>query len=319
MVATPQGPLTVTSYVALDEVGRSVDALRSRLLVGVPVSVAIVGLVAWWLVGLALRPVEAIRLEAEAIGGSSLHRRVPVPGSGDEVGRLSRTMNAMLERLEGAVRRQRQFVADASHELRSPIAAIRTDLEVALHEGEGADWLNVARATPAEEARLEVLLDDLLLLAAEDEGAVATAGMPGVPVDLGELAAEEAAPSRRVPVEVVAAREPDGCPPAVTGSRNQLRRALANLVDNATRHAHRRVRVAVGYAEGEERVEVAVDDDGPGIPPGDRERVFDRFTRLDDGRSRDQRGAGLGLAVVRSIVARHRGRVWATDSHLRHA
>jgi len=306
-VDTPSGEATVTVAAPLDQVAHSLDAVRRALTIGLALLVGLVALAAWWLVGRALRPVERIRAEADAIGASTLHRRVSEPGTGDEVHRLSRTMNAMLERLEGAVRRQRQFVADASHELRNPVAGIRTDLEVALCEGDRADWPTVAQAVLAEEARLETLIGDLLVLAAEDEGA---GTLPETNVDLTELAANEARRSRKVPVSSTAGS--DGV--VVVGSRNQLQRALANLVDNAERHAHSQVRIGTSARAG--WAQLWVDDDGPGVPRADRDRVFERFTRLDDSRARDHGGSGLGLAVVRSIVTRHRGSVWAEDSSL---
>jgi signal transduction histidine kinase len=306
-VDTPSGEVNVTVAAPVDQVAGSLDAVRRALTIGFPLLVGLVALAAWWLVGRALRPVELIRAEADAIGASTLHRRVSESGTGDEVNRLSQTMNAMLERLEGAVTRQRQFVADASHELRNPVAGIRTNLEVALREGEQAAWTDVAREVLAEEARLESLIGDLLVLAAEDEGA---ATLPRTELDLTELAANESRRSRRVTVS--SATDSDSV--VVLGSHNQLQRAVANLVDNAARHADRQVHIGTTTRTG--WAELWVDDDGPSIPPADRERVFERFTRLDDGRARDQGGSGLGLAVVRSIVTRHRGRVWAEDSPL---
>ena len=306
------GQVTVTAIAPAGEVAGGVEAVGPVLWLLLPSLVAMVALVAWWLAGQALRPVEAIRVEAEEIGGATMHRRVPEPGSDDEIGRLARTMNAMLERLEDSARRQRQFVSDASHELRSPVAAIRTDLEVALREGDRADWPTVANDVLAEERRLEVLLGDLLVLASDDESAAV--GSHAGPVDLAALAAAEAGRGRRLPVTLdrPPGRDPDVF--VVAGVAARLERSLANLVDNAVRHAESAVRVTLAR-EGR-RVRVVVDDDGPGIPPADRERIFERFTRLDDSRARDQGGAGLGLAVVRSIVARHGGQVWADESPL---
>jgi signal transduction histidine kinase len=306
-VETPDGKATVSVAAQVADVPRSLDAIRRALTIGLPVLVVLVALAVWWLVSRALRPVERIRAEADAISASTMHRRVSEPGSGDEVDRLSGTMNAMLGRLEGAVTRQRQFVADASHELRNPVAGIRTDLEVALCEGDRADWPTVARAVLAEEARVETLIDDLLVLAAEDEGATT---FPGTEVELNGLAATEARRSRTVPVSTATRADPI----VVVGSQNQLQRALANLVDNAERHAKGQIRIETAPRGG--CAELSVDDDGPGIPPADRDRVFERFTRLDDSRARDHGGSGLGLAVVRSIVTRHRGRVWTEDSPL---
>jgi signal transduction histidine kinase len=314
-VDTPDGhKLRLVAGVPVDEVQRSVDAVRRSLWLGLPVLVSLVAAVAWVLVGRALRPVEAIRREVEAISGSSMHRRVPEPASGDEIGRLARTMNAMLGRLERAAVRQRQFVSDASHELRSPVAAIRTDVEVALREGGTADWPMVGRAVLDEENRLEHLLADLLLLAAGDE--VADGGRPPADarVDLGRLAAAETERGRRVPVTVTIGDDPP--PPAVAGSADALSRVVANLVDNAARHASTAVAVTVTARADGAGVRLVVDDDGPGIPDEDRERVFERFTRLDDARTRATDngaggGAGLGLAVVRSVVTRHHGTVRA--------
>jgi signal transduction histidine kinase len=305
-VSTPSGTYTIEAAAPVDEVRRSIDAVRSALWWALPALIAVVAGVAWVLVGRALRPVEAIRAEVESIGGATMHRRVSEPRSRDEVGRLARTMNAMLARLEASARRQRQFVSDASHELRSPVAAIRADVEVAELEGASADWPAVASSVLREEARLERLIDDLLVLAAADEG-----GMPArrvAPVDVTALVADDASRARRVPVEV----EAGPAPALVVGDSAQLRRVVGNLVDNAARHA--RSRVAVGVSEHAGVVQVRVDDDGTGIAPADRARVFERFARLDEGRARDQGGTGLGLAVVHSLVTRHGGTVGVGDS-----
>lgn len=310
-VDTPSGQLTVTAAAPVDQVARSVDALRHMLVIGVPALVALVAAVAWVLVGRALRPVDAIRAEVDEITGSTMHRRVPEPPNDDEVGRLARTMNAMLGRLDTNATRQRQFVSDASHELRSPVAAIRTGLEVARRKGDRADWRAVADAALAEEARLEALLDDLLLLAAHNENG-ATDLRPTA-VNLTALTIAEAQRPRRVPVEVVH-RPDDGQALVVTGDGGQLAHAFSNLLDNAARYATSRVQITL--ASDDAIVRVAVDDDGPGIPPVDRERVFERFTRLDDSRARHKGGSGLGLAVVRSIVTRHHGQVRVDDSPL---
>jgi signal transduction histidine kinase len=262
------------------------------------------------IVGRALRPVEAIRAEVEAISESTMHRRVPEPGSGDEVDRLARTMNAMLDRLETSSVRQRRFVSDASHELRSPIAAMRTQLEVALQPaGAGfADWPQVATSVLAEEARLEDLVTDLLLLASIDEQSLRADEATPV-VALRAVAGAQADRSRRVPVELS-----EGEPVAVAVRRDLMERVIANVVDNAARHARSGVRVIVSQRD--HRARLVVDDDGPGIPQEDRTRVFERFARLDDARARDGGGAGLGLALVKAIVERHGGRVSIDDSPL---
>ena len=314
----PPGPLAVTQervdmasgdvrLVAASPLGgvqRSVDAVREGLLIAFPILVGLVALLAWVIAGRALRPVEAIRTEVESISGTTLDRRVPVPPSGDEVARLAQTMNAMLDRLEEASLRQQRFVADASHELRSPVTAIRTELEVAMLTAAPDEWPVVAERLLAEEARLEAVITDLLLLATLDEGAP----MPDPTlVDLAEEVREEA---RRheldrgdVTIEVDAPT-----PALVDGNRLQLRRALTNLLDNAGRHARTSIRVSVHARDG--RARVLVDDDGPGIPEAERERVFERFVRLDEHRARTPEkggGAGLGLSLVRRIAERHDG------------
>ncbi len=304
-VATQQGQITLIADRSLAEVNRTVHTVDDALLLGVPALVAATALLAWQLAGRALRPVESIRAEAAAITGTTMHRRVPEPDTSDEVGRLARTMNAMLDRLEESSTRQRRFVSDASHELRSPVAAIRAQLEVALRRGDRADWPQVARRILDEDQRLEAAVGELLQLARVEEHESAEP----VDVDVDDLVLEEATRVRPVPLDT--SRVSAG---RVRGDARQLSRLVRNLLDNACSHA--RTRVAVAVATGEGSVWMVVDDDGPGIPPEDRERVFDRFTRLDEGRERDAGGAGLGLAMVRSIAERHGGTVTAHDAPL---
>jgi signal transduction histidine kinase len=214
-------------------------------------------------------------------------------------------MNLMLDRLEESSLRQRRFVSDASHELRSPVAAIRAQLEVALRRGDAADWPDVARRVLEEDERLEQAVAELLDLARAEEGE----DVEPVDVDLDDLVLAEAQRERRVPVDtshVSAGR--------VRGSSSQLTRVVRNLLDNASRHATSRVAVAVEVRDG--FVWLTVDDDGPGVSPGDRARVFDRFTRLDEGRARDAGGMGVGLSLVKAIVERHGGAVGVDDAPL---
>ncbi|HEX4244943.1 MAG TPA: ATP-binding protein, partial [Acidimicrobiales bacterium] len=290
-----------------DQAEDSVHDLELALAIVLPILVVISAVLVWILAGRALRPVESIRQEVSDISVSDLHRRVPVPPVDDEIARLASTMNAMLSRLETATDRQRQFVSDASHELRSPLASVMTVLEVARARPDSADWPAVAATAEAEAGRLGQIVDNLLLLARSDEGRL----VPGhEPVDLDELALAEGERLRaqdRVAVDlsgVGAGR--------VAGDPEQLSRVLRNLADNAERHAAGTVSFEVVSAGG--IVEVVVADDGPGIPPAERERVFERFTRADQARDRPTGGAGLGLAIVGEVVAAHGGTVVVADS-----
>jgi signal transduction histidine kinase len=211
-------------------------------------------------------------------------------------------MNSMLDRLEGASLRQRRFVSDASHELRSPVASIRTQLEVALRKRD-ADWPAVAAKVLAEDERLEDAVAELLELARAEEGAP----LETADVDLDEVVLDETRRGYRVPIDT--SRVSAG---RVRGSSAQLARAVRNLLDNAARHA--RHGVAVELARHDGTVELVVDDDGPGVPPADRDRIFERFTRLDESRARDAGGVGLGLPLVRAIVDRHAGTVTVADA-----
>lgn len=296
-VTTPGGEeVTVYAGAPLAAEREAVSTVRRAMLTGlVPLLVVVAG-VTWLMTRRALRPVEGIRREMSAITASTdLARRVPEPGSRDEVAALARTTNETLAALEASVERQRRFVADASHELRSPIASLRTQLEVGAAHPE---LLDVDGAV-ADVVRLQRLAADLLLLARLDAGERPQAEAR---VDLAELVRQELAqrPPDRVPV-----RTGELAAVTVAGSRGQLARVLVNLVDNAVRHATAEVRVSVP-AEGDRAV-LRVEDDGPGVPVGERERIFERFVRLDDARSRDDGGAGLGLAIARDVVLRHTG------------
>jgi signal transduction histidine kinase len=215
----------------------------------------------------------------------------------------------MLDRLETSSQRQRQFVSDASHELRSPLASIRTNLEVALRHADRADWPEVANRALLEDVRMEDTVSELLELARLDEsaGPVPLGSLPDVDVD--ELVLDDTVQPRRVPIDTT--RVSAG---RVHGRREQLTRVVRNLVDNAARHAESRVAVELSTDDAE--VVLIVDDDGPGIPVDERERVFDRFTRLDDGRARDAGGLGLGLSMVKVITEQHGGTVSIEDAPL---
>ncbi|WP_250288809.1 sensor histidine kinase [Streptomyces atroolivaceus] len=289
--------LTVRAGAPLAAEQEAVNTVRNSMLTGLPLMLLVVAGVTWLVTRRALRPVEGIRQELAAITASEdLGRRVPEPDSRDEIARLARTTNETLTVLEASVDRQRRFVADASHELRSPIASLRTQLEVGAAHPE---LLDVPGAV-ADTVRLQVLAADLLLLARLDAGE-----RPGrTPVDLGALVREEVSQraADRIPPEVSVA---DAGQLEVSGSRGQLARVVGNLLDNAERHAERVVAVSVRGDRGDVLVEVT--DDGSGVPEAERDRIFERFVRLDDARSRDDGGAGLGLAIARDVASRHEG------------
>lgn len=300
--------LPVYIYVAepLSYVENATDTLLFYLLVGVPILILITGIATYEFAGRALRPVEAIRRQVSRMNEKDLSKRVPVPPARDEVGRLAETMNAMLGRLEDAQGVQRRFVADASHELRSPLATIAAGLEL-MQDGSPNAETDAATvvALRGETERLNRLVDALLLLARADERGLQPRREE---VDLDDVAdAERVRPGDGgVPAEVHAE------PVRVIGDRGQLARVVRNLVDNARRHASTRVLVTVRRDGGDAVVEVS--DDGPGVPIADRGRVFERFVRLDDSRARPDGGSGLGLAIVAEVVAAHNGSVEVDDA-----
>lgn len=295
VVASPVGDLTH---------GR--ELLRNLLLVTYPLLLAVLALIAWFVIGWTLRPVDALRTGADRISGTGHDERLPVPESADEIHALAVTLNGMLDRLAQARGRQRAFVADAAHELRSPLASIRTQLEVAKRVGEdGASTDDLL----VDVVRLSALVEDLLLLARAD-----SSGLPPParePFDVAPLLVEVALRHDDARVSVVVESAPQETV-TVSANREDLRRVLANLLDNATRHAGSEVRLEATTEDG--WVLVTVTDDGPGIPQADRERVFERFTRLDDARDRDAGGSGLGLAIVKELLRRVGGTIRLRDA-----
>ncbi|WP_258341881.1 sensor histidine kinase [Saccharopolyspora gregorii] len=304
-VDTPAGAQTLIASASTRSVQRATEAATTGLLFGMPVLLAVVAALTWFSTRRALRPVEAIRHEFTRLSAHDLRGRMPVPASGDEIARLALTLNDTLDRLDDSVRRQRQFVADASHELRSPLAALRTPLEVAQAHPQRADWPGIAEGTLDDLDRLERLTSDLLALARID-------GMPhtaGEALDLGSLAADTL--ERRPPTHV---RRHAEIEPGVVvdGHRTHLSRLITNLLDNAETHAEQRVSLSLRVEDGRARLDVL--DDGPGVPAESREHVFERFARLDTARARERGGAGLGLALAREIAQLHDGTLAITDS-----
>jgi signal transduction histidine kinase len=305
---TTDGQRIVLVARALVDVLDTTTVVTRLLIIGLPLLVAVVALTTWFAVGRVLAPVEAIRREVDEISAAQLHRRVPQPKRDDEIGRLAATMNRMLERLESARNSQRRFVSDASHELRSPITTIRQHAEVALAHPERTTASELGEVVLAEQQRMQRLVEDLLLLARADEHVPLARDA----VDLDDLAFEEASriratTSKRVDTSGVSAAQ-------VHGDADALLRVFRNLIENAVRHAASRVDITL--AESGPEVVLTVDDDGPGIPAAERDKVLRRFVRLDEARSRDVGGSGLGLSIVDEVVRAHGGSVLIEQSPL---
>ncbi|MFH8762499.1 sensor histidine kinase [Streptomyces althioticus] len=292
---------TLRAYVVLvpdtsEEIAAAID---DKLLRAGLAGLVLIGAVAYVTVRMALRPVEAVRRFTASVTDPS--ERVSVPATAHEITALADTINDTLQRLDHAAAQQRRFVADAAHELRSPLTTLLTSLEVALAYPERTDWTATATTAARQTRRLQRLAEDLLLLARLDTGAPTA---DPETVDMSALTSEVTEHHPLGARKVAVACDNTG-PAHVRGNRDQLERLLRNLLDNAARHAAHRIQVTVRNED--EQVVVTVDDDGPGVPAEDAERIFERFVRLDDARSRDQGGTGLGLAIARDLAERHAG------------
>ncbi|MDO5736727.1 MAG: ATP-binding protein [Propionibacteriaceae bacterium] len=301
-VETPDaGVVRVVTAQSLESVQDATSILVTLLGIGVPLVIAVVAATSYAVVGRALAPVEAIRRMVAGVSTADEDARVPVPDSKDEIARLAETMNSMLARMQAAAKAQHRFVADASHELRTPLATIRTTTELATLHPEAMDRERATNLVLTETRRLERLVSDLLLLARSDEHGLI---MHLEDVDLDDIVTGEIARLRSeggvsVVVHVVSVK--------VHGDPQHLLRAVRNLLDNASGFAETTVEVRLGTAEGQAVLDIS--DDGPGIPAAERERVFERFVRLDDSRERGTGGTGLGLAITRQIALAHGGDV----------
>lgn len=304
---TGDGALVVIAAAESEAVDKAVADLARLFLIGLPPLLALVAGLTWMTTGRALRPVEGIRARAADIHGTNLGGRVDVPATGDEIERLARTVNQMLDRIEAHDHSLRQFTADASHELKSPVANLRALVETASIDD--PKWPEVKARLAGESDRLRNLVDNLLFLAASEAGR--PIGGAAV-LALDELLFAEA--------ELVAATgdvvvDLGGVVPAeVTGSASDLGRLVRNLVDNAVRHAGSTISLAIEN-DGPHTI-VVIGDDGPGVADQDRDRIFERFTRLDAARARGEGGTGLGLAIARLIAEGHGGTVTVGRSPL---
>jgi signal transduction histidine kinase len=300
----------VVVVTSLDQYDSSLNYVQRLLEIGLPALLLVVGAICWVIVRRALRPIEALRKEVADVAAVSGAHRVAEPPTDDEVGRLARTLNSMLDRLESSTLRERRFLSDASHELRSPIANIRTEIEVALHHPDRTEWPRVASEVLSQDERMEQLVESLLMLARSDEGRLASVDPNAAPIDLAAVAEQVVAEatSRCDGVSVVAVTEPTSVQvPAV-----YLERIIGNLIDNACRYASSRVQVTVSSRAGS--AVLTVSDDGPGVPVEDRGRIFERFVRLDEARDRVHGGFGLGLAIVADLCRAFGGTIEISDA-----
>ena len=294
-------PATLVVAVPLSLQQGTLAVVLLFVLLGGPLLVVVGALMMWWLTGQSLKPVRRITGQVRLIGGGNLDERVEVPPTGDEIAHLAATMNAMLDRLQASDRAQRRFVADASHELRSPLATLSTTLEVARGDPSGQAWQELSPVLVSQSQRMGQLVRDLLTLARADDAGL---DIRVTDVDMDEVVSEEIARVRpalsqqlRVHIEPVRLR----------ADASELQRVVRNLLSNAGRHAESLITVRL-VAEGSSAV-FTVTNDGETIAPEDREKVFERFVRLDASRARDTGGSGLGLAISREIVLAHQGSI----------
>lgn len=296
---------TLVLAVSMEDDAETLATVATLLGIALPLLLLLVAVTTWSVVGRALRPVELIREEVDGITAERLHQRVPVPETADEIAALATTMNGMLDRLDAAATAQRRFVSDASHELRSPLATIRQHAELAQAHPDVTSIGELAEVVSEEGLRLQGIVESLLLLARLDEGA----STHDEAVDLDDIALGEVRRLRAAGIDV----DGSGIHAArVHGDPRLLGQLVRNLADNAVRHS--RGRVAIGVTPSDGYVFVTIEDDGTGVPAEERERIFERFVRLDEARSRDAGGSGLGLAIARGIAASGHGTLTVDDS-----
>jgi signal transduction histidine kinase len=296
---------TLVLAVSMEDDAETLATVATLLAIALPLLLLLVAVTTWSVVGRALRPVELIREEVDGITAERLHQRVPVPETADEIAALATTMNGMLDRLDAAATAQRRFVSDASHELRSPLATIRQHAELAQAHPDVTSIGELAEVVSEEGLRLQGIVESLLLLARLDEGA----STHDEAVDLDDIALGEVRRLRAAGIDV----DGSGIHAArVHGDPRLLGQLVRNLADNAVRHS--RGHVAIGVTPSDGYVFVTIEDDGTGVPAEERERIFERFVRLDEARSRDAGGSGLGLAIARGIAASGHGTLTVDDS-----
>jgi two-component system OmpR family sensor kinase len=308
-VSTLRGPGVLVIGESLAQREQSLESLRALLVVGGPVALLIASLFGSALAAFALRPVERMRRRAAAITSTPGGRRLPVPPSSDEIGRLGTTLNAMLDRLDAAFVRERAFVSDASHELRTPLAILRTELELALRGRRDREELEAAVRSAAEETdRLSALAEDLLVIARADQGQLPIRSQPLHADDLLETLARRFASRIREQERRLRAEPAPGV--RLEGDPMRLEQALANMIENALRYGRGAIVLSAEATGGQVRLHVC--DEGPGFPVEFLPSAFERFSRADEARSRG--GTGLGLAITAAIATAHGGSAHATNS-----
>ncbi|MDJ0313860.1 HAMP domain-containing sensor histidine kinase [Arthrobacter sp. H35-D1] len=305
-VQTDAGTYTVIVASTVQVQADSVSTVAWFLLGATPLLLVVVGFAVWFLVGRSLRQVERIRGQVDHIDASRLGERVEVPATNDEIHRLALTMNTMLEKLQASDGEQRRFVSDASHELRSPLATISAGLEIAAADPSGYTWRELQGMLSGETARMRYLVDDLLTLAKANDGGIHIIARD---VDLDDVLAAEIRRLRPLSPHAISASL---VPARVTGDAQRLGQVLRNVLENANRHA--KSSIAIELASGSDGVVVVIDNDGDPVPAADRERIFERFVRLDESRSRESGGSGLGLAIAAGIMSAHHGTITATQA-----
>lgn len=301
------GPRDYTVVVASSVQVQSdtVATVAWLMLAAMPLLLAVVAVAVWLLVGRSLRHVEKIRGQVAWINAERLDGRVDVPPTKDELQALAQTMNTMLDRLQASDREQRQFVSDASHELRSPLATLSAGVEIAAADPSGAMWIQMKDVLAGETARMRYLVDDLLTLAKANDGGLT---IDSVDVDLDDVVEQEVRHLRSAGQHPVTA---DLTPVRIKGDARRIAQVLRNVLDNADRHAVSLIRISLRTTP--EGAVVSVDNDGDPVPAAERQRIFERFVRLDESRSREGGGSGLGLAIAAGIMAAHHGSIRATE------
>jgi len=308
-VRTQTRPAVLVIGEPLAQREQSLESLHALLVVGGPLALLLASIVGSALAAFALRPVERMRRQAAAITATPAGRRLPVPPTTDEIGRLGRTLNLMLDRLDAAFVRERAFVADASHELRTPLAILRTELELALRGPRDRDELEAAVRSAAEETdRLSALAEDLLVIARADQGQLPIRPRPLYADDLLETLARRFATRTQAEERRLFAEPAPGV--RLDGDPARLEQALANMIENALRYGRGTITLSADVADG--NVHLHVRDRGPGFPDEFLPSAFERFSRADEARSRG--GTGLGLAITAAIATAHGGSAHAANA-----